>query len=166
MRIEFGGSLVQTALAEFLPELDSPEAVSFLVAIAHQESRWVHRRQVGGPARGFWQFEAIGVFEVFRHPASAVLATRVLRDLGYPANYPPVMIHQALEHNDLLAACIARLAVRRHPAPLPLTPELGWAQYLQIWRPGKPHPDTWLDAWRTGFVPSLEAPTGGRKQNV
>ena len=27
-----------------------------LLAIGLQESRFVHRRQIGGPACGFWQF--------------------------------------------------------------------------------------------------------------
>ncbi len=32
-----------------------------MLAIAGQESAWKYRAQVGGPARGFWQFEVTGV---------------------------------------------------------------------------------------------------------
>lgn len=147
--------LISSASSRLLPEIHSPEATALLRAIGWQESRFDHRRQIGGPARGYFQFEAIGVLEVLQNPASGALARRVLRDLDYPENYPPVMVHQALEHNDLLAVAIARLAIRRHPSPLP-APEQGaegWAQYIGIWRPGKPHPETWADAWAFAHMP-------------
>ena len=42
-----------------------------LLAIGLQESRLTHRRQIGGPARGLWQFErGGGVAGVLRHAAS------------------------------------------------------------------------------------------------
>ena len=40
--------------------VDSPEAEVLLLAIATQESALRHRTQVGGPARGYWQFERGG----------------------------------------------------------------------------------------------------------
>ena len=44
-----------------LPDrMDTPEARVMMLAIGLQESRFVHRRQIKGPARGFWQFEQGG----------------------------------------------------------------------------------------------------------
>jgi hypothetical protein len=43
--------------AKLLPFMDSPKARVLSAAIGHQESRFIHRRQINGPARGFWQFE-------------------------------------------------------------------------------------------------------------
>lgn len=114
-----------------------PRAVTLLRAIACQESNVQHRWQTGGgPARGYWQFEPIGVQEVLRHPASALAARETLMAFDYPPDYPPVMVHTAITHNDLLAAAFARLAIWRHRDPLPDTEQAGWDQYVAIWRPG------------------------------
>ena len=48
---------VRPAMALLPARMDTPEADCMLLAIGLQESRFVHRRQIGGPARGFWQFE-------------------------------------------------------------------------------------------------------------
>src|SRR5690606_35531315 len=40
--------------------MDSDRATVMLLAIGLQESRFEHRRQIKGPARGFWQFERGG----------------------------------------------------------------------------------------------------------
>lgn len=40
--------------------MDSAAARCQMLAIGLQESRLQHRRQNGGPARGFWQFEKGG----------------------------------------------------------------------------------------------------------
>ena len=45
--------------AKLLPGMDSAKARVMLLAIGLQESRFEHRRQIGGPARGFWQFESV-----------------------------------------------------------------------------------------------------------
>ena len=48
---------VRPALALLPAAMNTPQARCMLLAIGLQESRFVHRRQIGGPARGFWQFE-------------------------------------------------------------------------------------------------------------
>ena len=51
-----------------------------LVTIAGQESAWTHRRQINGPARGFWQFErGGGVAGVIAHPASRQIAAALIK---------------------------------------------------------------------------------------
>src|SRR5690606_38643231 len=58
--------------------MDSDRATVMLLAIGLQESRFEHRRQIKGPARGFWQFErGRGVRGVLTHPATAALAREV-----------------------------------------------------------------------------------------
>ncbi|WP_447751835.1 hypothetical protein [Pseudomonas nicosulfuronedens] len=48
----------------------------------------------------------------------------------------------AIEHDDILAACMARLLLFTDPARLPaLGDESGaWDMYLRVWHPGKPRP--------------------------
>lgn len=125
-------------------------AEAMLLAIGLQESRFKYRRQVGGgPARGFWQFErAGGVVGVMTHPESESLARSITEVLRYDFNSAD--IHAALEHNDLLAACFARLLLWTDPEPLPgirSAADQGWHYYLRTWRPGKPHPETWPEFW-------------------
>jgi len=48
------------ALLEPLGVKSDARARLMLMAIAGQESAWEHRRQIGGPARSFWQFEGGG----------------------------------------------------------------------------------------------------------
>ena len=115
-----------------------------LLAIGLQESRFTHRRQVRGPARGFWQFEqGGGVVGVLRHPVSREHALRVCDARGVQ----PVaeQVYQRLEHDDVLAAAFARLLLWTDPAPLPPLgePQRAWDLYIRTWRPGKPHRHTW-----------------------
>lgn len=125
-------------------KMTSPQAEVMLLAIGLQESRFTHRRQIGGPARGFWQFEkGGGAAGVLRHAASRDHAVRVCDARGVA----PVaeQVYQRLEHDDILAAAFARLLLWTDPGKLP---ELGeadsaWRLYLRTWRPGKPHPGTW-----------------------
>lgn len=107
---------------------------------------------------GFWQFERDGgVAGVLEHPSSRIAAVQVLTVLGYPPE--PAVIHKALEHHDVLAACWARLLLWTSPRGLPgatVSPE-GWRLYVETWRPGKPHRETWdgfyLRAWTLGDLP-------------
>lgn len=138
---------VLPAAADLLPSsMRSTDADRELMAIAWQESRLRHRAQIGGPARGFWQFELGGVRGVLDHRATALHAARVLEQLQY-RDPTPREIQAALQHNDVLAAVFARLLLWTLPEPLPTTAAAGWNQYLDAWRPGKPHPATWADAW-------------------
>lgn len=128
------------------PMMHTPAATAMLLAIGLQESKFLHRRQIGGPARGLWQFERDGgVRGVLRHEASADHARIVLRELRYPVNATPAAVYAALADNDVLAACWARLLLWTLPQPLPSRSEQGkgWRQYIDAWRPGRPHPETW-----------------------
>lgn len=143
------------------PRLRSLEAVAFLGAIGWQESGWTERWQASrGPARGYFQFEVIGVQGVCDHPATRAMARRVVRacDLGRywpPHRLPDVRaLHEALACHDALAVAMARLLLWQHPASLP-RPEDGepaWTQYVELWRPGRPRPSTWERAWAYGWA--------------
>lgn len=135
---------IAPALAMLPARMSSPPAEVMLLAIGLQESRFAHRRQVGGPARGFWQFEqGGGVRGVLRHTATAGHA-RVLCEARKVAATESV-VHAALEHDDVLAAGFARLLLWTDAAALPALGQsaTAWALYARTWRPGKPHPETW-----------------------
>lgn len=124
--------------------MDTPTARTILLAIAYQESNMQHRRQIKGPARGYFQFElGGGVRGVLKHPASSVHIRDVLEALDYYVDSTSAECWLAIEHNDILAAAFARLLLWTDSAPLPTDAEGAWALYLRTWRPGKPHPDKW-----------------------
>jgi hypothetical protein len=56
-------------------------------------------------------------------------------------------LHGAIEHNDILAAALARLALWVHPDAIPETELEAWQLYLSTWRPGKPKAHTWAGHW-------------------
>lgn len=136
------------------PQMSSPEAWAMLVAIGRQESAFLYRRQVAarrgteailGPARGWWQFEeGGGVAGVLEHHSTRNIAAEVLNTLGYRLATQRA-VHAAIEHNDVLAACFARLLLWTSAGALPTAREAsrGWAMYVSTWRPGKPHESTW-----------------------
>lgn len=131
--------------------MDTPRARLMLLAIAGQESGLNARRQHGnGPARGLWQFERGtaasrgGVWGVALHPASSGRLQMVARARGVDSE--PTKIWAALEHDDVLAACVARLLLWTDPLPLPALDDVdgAWTLYAKrTWRPGKPHPTKW-----------------------
>lgn len=126
------------------PRLDTVEARLLLLAIGRQESRFVYRQQVEGPARGFWQFEqGGGVRGVLMHPSTTTLAAEVCEARQVQGNTPAV--YRAIEHDDVLACCMARLLLWTDPHPLPGVDDVegAWAYYVECWRPGKPHHKTW-----------------------
>lgn len=135
--------------------MDSRAARAMVLAICLQESRLTHRAQVGGPARGYAQFElGGGVRGVLTHPASRPHIQAVLAALDYTTAASAEACWIAIEHNDILAAAFARLLLWTLPGALPAqdAPGAGWAQYIAAWRPGKPHRETWNafydQAWR------------------
>lgn len=155
---------IYKATAALLPaKLDSPAAWAMLYAIARQESRLDERRQIGGPARGFWQFEmGGGIAGVLRHTASQPLIRSVLDRLDY--DHTPQTSYIAIEHNDVLAFAYARCLLYTEPKPLPTRrdqAEEGWRQYYENWRPGKPHRATW-DAFYTAAWDLANAPLGAQ----
>ena len=137
---------IQPLFALLPVKMSTRAAQQMLLTIAMQESGARHRRQAGGPARGYWQFEhGGGVIGVLKHPATAEWASMACAVLDYPAE--SVYVYQAIEHNDILAAAFARLLLWTLPAPLAADQDAGWSQYIDAWRPGKPHPDKWPRCW-------------------
>ncbi|KNE25254.1 hypothetical protein [Achromobacter spanius] len=135
---------INPALALLPAKMDTPTARVMLLAIGLQESRFLHRRQIKGPAVGFWQFErGGGVRGVLAHPSSWADARSVcaVRDVEPTATD----VYNSLPHDDILAAAFARLLLWTDPMRLPAIGDgaAAWALYLRTWRPGKPHPETW-----------------------
>lgn len=121
-----------------------------MLAIAGQESRWTHRAQIGGPARGFWQFErGGGVAGVLTHRATAERARGLCSALRIEAD--AVTVYEALRWNDTLAVGFARLLLWSDPKALPTEPGPGWDCYMRTWRPGKPHLATWQARWEAAM---------------
>jgi len=139
---------ITPALALLPARMDTRQARVFLLAIAMQESDSLrYRRQVGGPARGFWQAEEHGGYAgVLRHRATSIYAVMVCDELVYSPP-TPATVYAAVEHNDVLAAAFARLLLWTLPQRLPGDAEAAWSQYLEAWRPGKPHHETWATHW-------------------
>lgn len=134
--------------------MTSPAAVAMIVAIALQESALKYRRQIRGPARGYWQFELIGVQGVFKHHVTEEMARGIMRILDYKPT--PEVAYKAIEHNDVLAAALARLLLWQHPDPLAdgrMDIQTGLNQYVKQWRPGRLRANKWepsyTDAWNT-----------------
>lgn len=149
-RPEFDALLAAT-FAILGGRFDSPQARTMLWAIGRQEGRLIYRRQIGGPARGLWQFEkGGGVKGVLEHRASAAHALRLCEARGVEPTRDAV--YQALEHDDVLACGFARLLLWTDPAPLPPVTtgaaHDAWKTYLRNWRPGKPHVGTWAGFWK------------------
>lgn len=133
--------------------MDTPEARAMLLAVGMQESRFTHRMQINGPARGFWQFERAGVRGVLNHPATKQAAIDACRALCI--NPTEADCYTAIAYSDALACAFSRLLLWTLPDNLPSQGDSqeGWRQYVEAWRPGKPRRDTWNGffsaAWRT-----------------
>lgn len=149
---------VSPALALLPTRMDTPAARVMLLAIGLQESRFTHRQQIGGPARGFWQFEKGtrasrgGVWGVFLHAASKGYLAALCK--GRSVACDPDAIYSALEYDDVLAAGVARLLLWTDPKALPAIgdADAGWALYLRTWRPGRPHAKTWPALYAQALV--------------
>jgi len=150
--------LLNLAIIPALAELarcgipDTTDARRFLLAIALQESNLAYRRQVvsggveNGPAASFFQFEPGGGCKgVLTHFLTASCMRGMCVDFNIEAT--PQGLWEAMRYNDIIAAIAARLLVYTLPSKLPTTADEGWAQYVSAWRPGKPHPENWPNAW-------------------
>jgi hypothetical protein len=136
--------MIPAALSLLPTAMDTPAARALLLAIGLQESKFQHRRQVQGPARGYWQFEEHGgVAGVLDHRVSAPHAWNVCTALDYSPSV--VVVYDAIADNDVLACAFARLLLWTLPERLPTRgePDVAWRQYLDGWRAGKPHRATW-----------------------
>lgn len=145
---------IAPAMALLPQQMNSNLARLHMFAITLQEALGVHRVQVldggrRGPAHGLWQFErGGGVRGVLQHAATSHHALRVCAALGVRPTAEAVWLQ--LEHDDVLAAAFARLLLYTDPRPLPLAtdPNGAWRLYCdRLWRPGKPHENTWLANW-------------------
>lgn len=139
------GVVIPAAMALLPAKMDSVAARAQLLAHGLQESRFEHRFQIGGPAQGFWQSEYGGGAwtGVLNHSATRVLARSILEQMAY--GEPDVSDYRGIAHNDVLACAFARLLLWTHPKRLPQRGErvYAWQYYLDTWRPGKPHRETW-----------------------
>lgn len=139
---------IEPALALLPAKMDTPAARVMLLAIGLQESRFLHRRQIGGPARGFWQFEkGGGVRGVLTHASTREHAQAVCKARGVLGTADAV--YETLGKDDVLAAAFARLLLWSDPKALPpINAEAAaWAVYQRTWRPGKPHSHTWPELY-------------------
>lgn len=159
--------LLKTAIIPALSELesagikDSFEARRFLLAIALQESGLKHRRQVvggteSGPAVSWFQFEKGGGCRgVLGHKLTSAHMRRICE--AYNVEPTESGLWEAMRYQDIVSACAARLLVYTLPWALPTNAQDGWKQYLEAWRPGKPHPETWSGHWETAGKAAKEA---------
>ncbi len=136
---------IEPALALLPSKMDTLAARVQLLATGLQESRFIHRRQlVGnpprptGPAKSFWQAEQGGgmVRGVRLHTVTRAAAADLYRTRGVAAD--DAAIWNAIEHDDVLAAGLARLLLWSDPGRLPKVgdAEGALALYLRTWRPG------------------------------
>ena len=125
-----------------------------LIAIAMQETGLRHRDQLSrdgtpgqvGPATGWWQFELGGGFRgVEGHPAARETLLTARKALALPER--DEQRWASICWNDAYACLLARALLWTHAEPLATAADEGWRQYLGLWRPGKPHPETWGAAW-------------------
>jgi len=144
-------NIIEPALRILPPMMTSYRAKAMLLAIGMQESRLTHRKQIGGPARGLWQFERAGIQGVLHHPRTQGHASTICWRLGNAGT--TASVYHGLESDDVLACCFARLLLWTLPGALPARDDVqgAWDQYIAAWRPGKPHRHTWdkfyAEAW-------------------
>jgi len=138
----------------------SDMAKAMLLAIGLQESNLTHRFQTvpgkfpRGPARGLFQFEALGgVRGVLQHTSTATIAEHFA--LEFVGSTQEHAVWASLAYEDVLAAIFARLFIwtdpRLLPPASPAGESAGWQIYNSVWRPGKPHPDRWPANWRSAL---------------
>jgi hypothetical protein len=132
--------------------VQAPEAEVLLLAIATQESALRHRHQVGGPARGYWQFErGGGLAGVLGHARTRDNLRAVCGALALPGEIDGLW--EALPWCEPLQVALARLLLWSDPRQLPAigAKDAAWDCYLRNWRPGKPSRTRW-DAAYDGAV--------------
>lgn len=144
---------------DLLPErMRDQRAVVMMIAIGLQESRLIHRKQIGGPAKGLFQFErGGGVRGVLNHHSTRQLARSICT--GMMGTDDLQAVYDELEFSDQLAAVFCRLLLWTDPKALPAVGDVqgAWDLYIRTWRPGKPHRGTWDALYKQAheFVRSL-----------
>ncbi|SUA63194.1 Uncharacterised protein [Oligella urethralis] len=141
-------TIITPAMKYLPPKMDSKKARAMMIAIALQESRMIHTRQIRGPARGYWQFESGGGLRgIMNHRASAPYLRGIVQSFNLP--WERSALFNAIEHMQVFAAICARLLLWTDPRPLPASDaEQAWQYYMRVWRPGKPHRHTWDNFWK------------------
>lgn len=145
---------IKAGLALLPAKMNTHAARLMLHAINLQENPRRLEQQVGGPARGDYQFESGGgVKGVLTHAASRELAVSVCNARGVAPTR--LSAYEAIGHDPVLAAAFARLLLWTDPKPLPLVGQVqqAWDLYERVWRPGKPHPERWA----ANYAAALEA---------
>lgn len=136
-------TVIIPGLALLPAKMDTPEARVMLLTIGMQESRFKHRKQIGGPAHGVYQFEqGGGVRGVLNHRWTKPLVTGILAIRGVK----PEECYDCIVNDDALATVFARLLLYTDPDPLPSLasdPDESWQVYTDLWRPGKPKRNSW-----------------------
>jgi hypothetical protein len=130
----------------------------FLLTIALQESgpdlkaRYQNSPSTDpGPARGWWQFEeGGGVAGVLNHTTTEVLVENLCAHCSVVSDSGACW--RAIEGNDAMATGFARLLIYTDPYPVPTDAHDAWNCYMRLWRPGKPHPETWEGNWNTAMA--------------
>lgn len=150
----FRDEVFPQAFAMLPPRMNSISAVAQMLATGLQESEFLVRVQHGnGPAHSYWQMErGGGVKGVLTHPATNAYALEVCRACAVDPT--PEAVWDRMATDDVLGAAFARLLLwtSPHPLPGPDDAEAAWRMYAdELWRPGKPHHDTWgqnfVDGW-------------------
>jgi hypothetical protein len=150
-----------TPALSLLPErMDSAAARAMLVAIALQESDLVNRRQIKGAAKSYFQFEPptrghVAIRGVLGHKLTADLAREALLRLDCPTDI--MAVHDVVEYSDVVACVFARLLLWTLPQrlPQPTETDMAWRQYIDAWRPGKPHPQRWPERYARAWMEVL-----------
>lgn len=139
----FNNTVLTAALAMMPPNFDTPQARVMLLSIGLQESELCFHIQCNGPAHGLWQFERSGVIAALSTPTAHAIMPDICAKLGVP--FDATSIYQALPHNDVLAAIVARLLLWADRDTLPALGDSSgaYSYYLANWRPGKPRPHDW-----------------------
>lgn len=148
-------------LSTIAPIQVDAKALILVVAIAGQESDWRARRQIGGPARSYWQFEkGGGVAGLFGFPRARDWLSITCMNLDI--FYDPTTVFEAMAWNDTLAATMARLLLWTDPRALPEVgqEQAAWHYYLDNWRPGLPHLETWPGRYKTAMETVTAQGTG------
>lgn len=132
-----------------------------VLSIAGQESGFKERRQIGGPARSYWQFESGGgVAGVMNFSTTKPMITKLCAALDVP--YDRATIFEAMAWNDRLGVSLARFLLYTDPAALPAVGQADamWQLYLRVWRPGKPHPEAWPGNYQAAMAALRSDPRG------
>lgn len=123
--------------------MNTQQSRLMLMAAAGQESGWTNRMQIGGPARGLWQFDMTAVLDLQAHPVCGPLVLAACAMWDVPSD--PATIYEAIAWHDPLACHMARLLLWADPAPLPAVGDAAgaYACYTRVWRPGVERPAAW-----------------------